>query len=321
MPKPIDTPFRAKEQGERIKYLRGVTRLSRRAFALKHGIPPGTLQNCEDGRYQNLTEKTAKKLVAAFQTEGIECDLRWLLSGEGSPPANRFGFSPPPVTTVSSSLPLQETQLLERTLENEQKRKQNESLYDAVVNGRYQDVIDLIQAGVDVHLSEGVPLKPYENEHNTPLHLAALHGYLDIVKWLIKKGANVNAKNRKEHTALHLAVHNAHKEVIRYLIQQGADINATEHEGDTPLAWAAYKRQIEVVKQLIELGANIHSQNNFGNTPLHWAAEKGYTDIVKLLIDYGANPQVENWKHLMPLMLAVENGHLGTVKFLLKVSH
>ena len=313
----------AHQQGIRLKYLRELTRLSRRAFGLKHDTSPGTLQNLEDGRYKRgIAEKLGMKLINIFKTEGIEVTLNWLLYGEGDEPKHPFWHIPAIESLQklpeNSNDTIDEISLLQQTLENEKRYKLNTELFSAAANGRHKEVVRLINIGVDAHLYQGLKVKPYEREHNTPLHLAALNGYLEIVKYLIKKEADIDAKNRKNQTPLHLAVHNAHKHIIEYLVESGADINAIEDEGDTPLAWAAYKGQTEVVSLLIKLGANVHGQNKTGNTPLHWASEKGYLDIVELLISQDANLQLNNFENQIPLMLAVQNGHTDTVKLILQ---
>ena len=73
-------------RGRRIKELRKITHLSRRAFADKHEIPAGTLQNWEDAKFGGLTEKGAQRLIEVFAREGILCHLAWLMHGEGEKP-------------------------------------------------------------------------------------------------------------------------------------------------------------------------------------------------------------------------------------------
>ena len=72
---------RAVAQGLRIRQLRSITCLSRRAFSRKHGIPLGTLQNWEDGRYGGLSDQAGRRLVALFAAENIFCSVEWLLDG------------------------------------------------------------------------------------------------------------------------------------------------------------------------------------------------------------------------------------------------
>lgn len=77
----------ADDRAKRIYHLRKtVLKLSRAAFGKKHDIPSGSLQNWEDVRYGGLTELGARKLIKAFNEEGIECDINWLLYGKGDEP-------------------------------------------------------------------------------------------------------------------------------------------------------------------------------------------------------------------------------------------
>lgn len=89
MEKKIRQPSeQGKQRAERIKYLRIelLDNISRPKFAKKHGISKGSLQNWEDVRYGGLTENGAQELLEAFQSEGINCTLEWLLYGKGETP-------------------------------------------------------------------------------------------------------------------------------------------------------------------------------------------------------------------------------------------
>lgn len=71
--------------GKRVRMLRKMTGLPRKAFAVRHSISVNTLQNWEDGR-SRLKEKGAKRLVLALREDGILCSLKWLLLGKGNLP-------------------------------------------------------------------------------------------------------------------------------------------------------------------------------------------------------------------------------------------
>ena len=58
--------------------------------------------------------------------------------------------------------------------------------------------------------------------HFTPLQIASYEGYLDIVKFLVSRGANVNALSVYNKTALDYArFYFDEEEVIEYLISVG----------------------------------------------------------------------------------------------------
>jgi ankyrin repeat protein len=74
----------------------------------------------------------------------------------------------------------------------------------------------------------------------TPLHIAAVFGKLNIVKYLLTvQLVDVNARNQKNRTPLHMAILTQINidtvEVVRSLLQAGADVNLEDFEGRSPL--------------------------------------------------------------------------------------
>ncbi len=79
--------------------------------------------------------------------------------------------------------------------------------------------------------------------------------------------------------------------MMRWLISKGADVNAT----DVPaLVVATNRRNIAAVHVLLEAGANINARGTAGTgrTALMCAASRGYTAIVRMLLDHGADPNI-----------------------------
>ena len=60
----------------------------------------------------------------------------------------------------------------------------------------------------------------------TPLHLAAKHGHLEIAKLLVKKGAAVDTRDLTLSTPLILAAQYNHAQVVEYLIKWLVEIFA-----------------------------------------------------------------------------------------------
>ena len=79
--------------GLRLMQARKMTNLSRRQIEEKHQLKATTLKSWETGRYNGLTEKGGKQIVAILQTENIDCSLQWLLYGIGLGPRLQLGLS------------------------------------------------------------------------------------------------------------------------------------------------------------------------------------------------------------------------------------
>lgn len=91
------------------------------------------------------------------------------------------------------------------------------------------------------------------------LHIAADHGDLNKVKELVENGYDVNAFDEDlSFTPLHYAVKSSHIEVVRYLLSVGANVNAHEEEkiGETPLGEVAANCSYEMAELLVKAGAN-----------------------------------------------------------------
>jgi outer membrane protein assembly factor BamB len=86
---------------------------------------------------------------------------------------------------------------------------------------------------------------------------AARVGDLTAVKKLHAEGFDLNARTKYGATALSFACDKGHLDVARYLIEHGADVNAKDDFYQvTPLGWALYNDHVEIVKLLVANGAS-----------------------------------------------------------------
>lgn len=138
-----------------------------------------------------------------------------------------------------------------------------------------------------VGLVLGAPLWS-QGRTRTPLHWAAQHGHVEVVRTLIDNGANVNARDVFGRTPLHLAV--SHPRVIALLLEAGANVDARDSLSNTPLHRAV--PSIESVDALIRAGADVRAENTSGNSPLDIAMRYGNSRrsvaIVQRLVEAGA---------------------------------
>jgi hypothetical protein len=123
-------------------------------------------------------------------------------------------------------------------------------------------------------------------------------------------------------TALHLAAAGYRVEIVKALVKAGADANAAKNMRKSgPLHYAAdgfitgpvwdAKRQVVTIRCLLEHGADIHLQDKNGATPLHRAVRTRCAAAVKFLLAAGANPTMKNKPGSTPFHLAVQNTGRG----------
>lgn len=91
-------------------------------------------------------------------------------------------------------------------------------------------------------------------------------------------------------TPLNHAVNRSRNEIVKYLIKRGANVNALYDEHYSPLMSAVGNNNVEMVKLLLENGANINLKDKYGNDVLFKAVDTLNLDLIKLLIEAGANP-------------------------------
>ena len=119
----------------------------------------------------------------------------------------------------------------------------------------------------------------------TPLMIAAKYGKLAAVQFLYYSGADVDQKNRLDRTPLHLAALNGHLEIVKFLVKDcEADVNKTNKWDKTPLHYAAEEGRIDVVQFLVQdCGVDVNQKNRYEETPLHLATQRRHKEIVEFL--------------------------------------
>ncbi|QYT04653.1 ANK_REP_REGION domain-containing protein [Trichoderma simmonsii] len=134
-------------------------------------------------------------------------------------------------------------------------------------------------------------------------------GHEAIVKFLLDKGADVNATYDHFDTPLQTAALSDQEAMIKLLLHNGANIEVADFRGKTPLHSAIEFFNEAAVKLLLDEGANIEAADNNGLRPLHTAAD-GRQKIVKLLLDKGADVDAADNDGRRPLHVAYDNAEL-----------
>jgi ankyrin repeat protein len=149
----------------------------------------------------------------------------------------------------------------------------------------------LLEHGSDVH-AEGF------------LHETALvrSESIDVSQVLLEYGARIDTPDHVRDTALIHAVSKKRIDQARFLLERGANVNARAKYG-TPLALAAGLGRLDYLQLLLEYGADVNMKDERGNTPLSAActpaayrADSGPPRdralALKALLEAGADPTI-----------------------------
>ncbi|MCY4176965.1 MAG: ankyrin repeat domain-containing protein, partial [Endozoicomonadaceae bacterium] len=117
---------------------------------------------------------------------------------------------------------------------------------------------------------------------------------IQIIKFLIDLGVDINAQNDNNTTALICAVTAQNAEAVDLLLYNNANVNIQDGDGNTALIYAATGETKEITQLLLAKQANTDIQNKQGNTALICAVRLQRTETVKLLLASGANIYIKN---------------------------
>ena len=169
-----------------------------------------------------------------------------------------------------------------------------------------------------------------------PLHDAVIARDMGQIHTLIAQGLDINKRDASGVTAIHLAVLDGNVELLDFLISKGAEVNIavksiraksrfhTHLHKYAPLHIAANfhhsaiadSNSIEMASLLIAHGAVVNQETDANESPLHIAVRKGNGRMVELLIANGADVNAKDFEDYTPLHNAAWNGHLGVVELL-----
>lgn len=182
----------------------------------------------------------------------------------------------------------------------------DDALLDAVLCGDEKKVADLVKKGAFVGKKfDGMPLLMY----------AIREKRTEIAKFLILKGADINARDNCNETVLMYAAKKGNKEVVKALLAKGAIVNVKDSSGKIALMYAldGSSRQpirglsadyMEIIKILLSKCNDINYRDRNSETFLMCAVSAVNLEAVNLLISKGINVNARNRSNETALEIA-----------------
>ena len=163
------------------------------------------------------------------------------------------------------------------------------------VKYRHYDMIDiLLEAGSSVNNSSP--------GRQSALWFAAQHGDVEIVRQLLRRGADTNTLCVKGETPIFIAANLGHTDCLKEILaQKDTAVNVTNHDGCTAIVGAIRNQKLDSVSMLLKYGlqanlcqpvGNKYSRSEGNLYPLMWAINTDYPSCVDYLLSHGADPSL-----------------------------
>lgn len=177
-------------------------------------------------------------------------------------------------------------------------------------------------------------LREAQKPDDDPIIFTAINrGQTDLVEFMIKSGRfDLNAKNHLGSSPLHAAAEGGKTEIVKLLLRGGANSRSADSNGRLVIHAVAAAGNVEAMKLLINHGENINEPTvspkltpmdlearrlfpgeNWGSDdvfsqPIHIAAEKGNIEMVNFLISHGVSRDTPNNRGRTALDYAGKDG-------------
>ncbi|KAM9326229.1 CARD- and ANK-domain containing inflammasome adapter protein-like [Gastrophryne carolinensis] len=188
---------------------------------------------------------------------------------------------------------------------------------DTMISAMFKAVKLNLYGIIKALIDKGTDVNAKNDIQYTPLLLAAELGKAESAEALIQKGARLDERTPNLNTALHLAVQGGDAAITKLLLQKGMKANITGAGEQTPLHVAAFHNNRQLSDILLEAGANVNATTKESITALHIASQRNNLDVVESLVGHKANVNAKDKHSRTPLHFAAEGGSNTLVHLLL----
>lgn len=177
----------------------------------------------------------------------------------------------------------------------------NQHFHDACRTGDAQTALRLLDENPDDHHLIDVTRSDF------PAILMAADGqHWDLSAELIRRGVELNVKNRQGYSPIHVFAKHGKDDLVALAIENAALVNRRDARGRSPMYFAAEAGQESTCSVLFSLGGEVNTLTYEKDSPMHCAARLGNASLARLLLEKGAHVHGENDLGETPILLATD---------------
>lgn len=170
-----------------------------------------------------------------------------------------------------------------------------DTIYKSIEDGNIEEIKKYLENTKD---------PDYDFEPDSILHYAidnCRHNYDKTIEFLINSYKDINSHKCKYlDTPLHklCKTPTPHINLVKLLLEKGADVNARNISGKTPFIYCSYSFSCELAELLISYGSDVNAKDKYGNTVLHddFSNRKidNFEEFLVLLLKHGFDINARN---------------------------
>ena len=188
-----------------------------------------------------------------------------------------------------------------------------------MVNFETDDIPDELISSVRSDENRHIPHILTASDFQNTATRAINENDLDTIRGIVELTKNPNYILKNGQTMLNYASSLGNIEITKYLIFNGANLNTINLSGNTALHNAILKNNMDIVKLLVQNNANLEIFNVDGYTPLMLSIVEGRNDITLYLLKFDQNLMLKNSRNETTLDIAIKHHRLVIKELILEI--
>ena len=202
--------------------------------------------------------------------------------------------------------------LLSQNADIEQKNNYEQTALVLALSSRNKEMVELL-------LDKGADVNSLDRSKSSAVSYAIMYFSrdTDLVKKFVERADDLNARPGNRGTFLQLACQYGQVEIVNYLLDKGAKVDVIDQNGVSPLMMSMQSGRTQIAERLIEKGADIDRVDKQGRSVLLWATYSGNTKSIEFAATRIKDPNVADQGGTTALHQAILSNNADAVRIML----